>query len=49
LVLLVYNDPYLNDGSGRYKSDVLEGLMAAALDNGKEQILGKLGIADSTF
>jgi hypothetical protein len=43
------NDPYLNDGSGRYKSDVLEGLMAAALDNGKEQILGKLGIADSTF
>jgi hypothetical protein len=23
--------------------------MAAALDNGKEQILGKLGIADSTF
>jgi hypothetical protein len=49
LVLLVIHDPYLNDGSGRYKSDVLEGLMAAALDNGKEQILGKLGIADSTF
>ena len=43
------NEPYLNDGSGRYKSDVLEGLMAAALDNGKEQILGKLGISDKTF
>jgi len=43
------NDPFLNDGSGRYKSDVLEGLMAAALDNGKEQILGKLGISDNTF
>lgn len=43
------NDALLNDGSGRFKSDVLEGLMAAALDNGKEQILGKLGITDSTF
>ena len=43
------NDPYLNDKSGRYKSDVLEGLMAAALDNGKEQILGKLGIGSNTF
>lgn len=43
------NNPFLNDGSGRYKSDVLEGLMAAALDNGKEQILGKLGISDNTF
>jgi len=43
------NDPFLNDGSGRYKSDVLEGLMAAALDNGKEKILGKLNVSDSTF
>jgi len=43
------NHPFLNDGSGRYKSDVLEGLMAASLDNGKEQILGKLGISDNTF
>jgi hypothetical protein len=34
VLLVIHNDPYLNDGSGRYKSDVLEGLMAAALDNG---------------
>ena len=43
------NDPMLNDKSGRFKSDVLEGLMAAALDNSKEQFLGKLGIEDNTF
>ncbi len=43
------NNPLLNDRSGRYKSDVLEGLMAASLDNGKEKILGKLYVTDSTF
>ncbi len=36
------------DGS-KYKSDVIEAFMSSALDNEKEQILGKLNINNHTF
>ncbi len=42
----------LNDAQsiqGRYKSEVFEAFMQAALDNGKEQLLGKLNINNGTF
>ena len=35
--------------TGKYKSEVIEGFMTAALDNEKEQLLGKLNINNSTF
>jgi hypothetical protein len=35
--------------TGRFKSEVLEAFMTAALDNEKEQLLGKLNINNGTF
>jgi hypothetical protein len=43
------NNPYIAGSVTEYKSVQIEGFMTSALDNGKEQLLGKLNINNYTF